>query len=132
MKRRDLGQAMAIDFLRRDDGNVAESIAGRTDLVCEPPHLMLLDRDGDGEAEVYFTTCDESGFVVHRGGGQLMVEQLGEPEAARLRVLHSFWFRQLRDGGWPLLLLGGSSALLGAVGLGLAALSSRFVGRSAR
>jgi hypothetical protein len=126
VKRRDLGQAVAIDFLRRGDGVVAESIAGRTDLVCEPPHLMLIDLDGDGETEVYFTTCDESGFVAYRGGEQLEAVQLSEFEVAQLRVLHSFWFRQLQDGGWNLLLWGLLGALLGAVGLGTTVLFSRF------
>ncbi|MET0402209.1 MAG: hypothetical protein ABW123_07375 [Cystobacter sp.] len=130
VKRSDLGQAMAIDFLRYD-GEVAASIAGRTDLLCEPPHLLLIDLDGDGELEVFFTTCDESGVISHQGRGQLGTGQLGEQEASQLPVLRSFWFHQLREGGWTLLVLGMTGILLGSSGLGLTALFSRFGRRRA-
>lgn len=124
VKRRDLVSAEAIDFVR-PDGSVATSIAGSTDLVCDPPRLFLVNVDDDSELEVVFTTCDEPGFVDHRGRGELAVMELSERRAAELAPLHSFWFRQVRDGGWMLVGSGMVGVLIGAAAMLLVVLRRR-------
>jgi hypothetical protein len=116
VKRRDRGSVEAIDFVG-PDGSIAASFAGSTDLICDPPRLALIDIDSDAELEVVFTTCDEPGFVDHRGRGQLEVVELSERQAAELAPLRSFWFRQVGDGGWTLVCGGIASALAGAAAL---------------
>jgi hypothetical protein len=123
--RRALAQVVAFDFVRLGDGAVAATVAGSTDLVCEPPRLMVLDVDEDEEPEVYFTTCDESGFVDHRGSGTLAVVELGEQEATQLKAADSFWFRAIQGGGWSLLVPGALGVLLGGMGLGVSLWLSR-------
>ncbi|ADO67830.1 hypothetical protein [Stigmatella aurantiaca] len=125
VKRRELPQVVAVDFVRRSDGAVGATVAGSTDLVCEPPHLMVLNIDEDDEPEVYFTTCDESGFVDYRGAGQLVAVELSEQEAAQLRATDSFWFREVQSGGWHLLSVGTRCIVLGFAGLGATVLFSR-------
>jgi hypothetical protein len=116
VKRRDGGSFEEIDFVR-PDGRVAASFAGSTDLVCDPPRLALVDMDAADELEVFFTICDEPGFVDHRGRGQLEVVELSEQQAAELAPRRSFWFRQVRDGGWTLVCGGIVGALAGAMAL---------------
>ncbi len=116
VQRRDGGSYDEIELVR-PDGSVAAAFVGSTDLVCDAPRLFLLDIDDDSELEVAFTTCDEPGFVDHRGRGQLEVVELSEQQAAELAPLHSFWFREIRDGGWTLVGGGIAGALAGAVAL---------------
>jgi hypothetical protein len=125
VKRRELPQVVAFDFVRRSDGVVVATVAGSTDLVCEPPHLMVLNIDQDQEPEVYFTTCDESGFIDHQGVGNLVVVELDEQEAARLKVTDSFWFHEIQNGGWGLLSLGALGVVMGLIGLGTTVWFSR-------
>lgn len=112
--RRDGGSYEEIELVR-SDGSIAASFAGSTDLVCDPPSLTLLDLDADDELELFFTTCDEPGFVDHRGRGRLEVVKLSEQQAAELAPLHSFWYQQVRAGGWMLVGLGIAAALAGVI-----------------
>lgn len=116
VKRRDGGSYEEIELVR-PDGSIAASFAGSTDLVCDPPRLALLDVDADHELELFFTTCDEPGFVDHRGRGRLEVVELSEQQAAELASLHSFWFHQVRAGGSMLAGAGVAAALAGAIAL---------------
>jgi hypothetical protein len=114
--RHDRGSYDEIELVR-PDGSVATSFAGSTDLVCDPPRLAMIDIDDDGELELFFTTCDEPGYVDHRGRGELAVVELSEQQGAELAPLRSFWFQQVRSGGWLLLCAGIASALAGIVAL---------------
>jgi hypothetical protein len=116
VQRRDQGSVETIELVR-PDGSIAAGFAGSTDLVCDGPRLFLIDVDADDELEVAFTTCDEPGFVDHNGRGQLEVVELSEQQAAELAPLHSFWSRQVRDGGWTLMGVGIASVLAGATAL---------------
>ena len=124
VERRDQGSVEVIELVR-PDGSVAAAFAGSTDLVCDGPRLFLIDIDDDGELEVAFTTCDEPGFVDHRGHGQLEVVELSEQQAAELAPLNSLWFRQVRDGGWTLVCGGIMGVLAGATALLLIRLRRR-------
>lgn len=125
VKRRELAQVVAFDFVRRGDGAVVATVAGSTDLICEPPHLMVLNVDQDQEPEVYFTTCDESGFVDYQDAGDLVVVELGEQEAAQLKATDSFWFHEVQNGGWDLLFWGGLGVVMSLIGLGTTVWFSR-------
>jgi hypothetical protein len=116
VKRSDQGSFDEIEFVR-PDGSIAAAFAGSTDLVCDGPRLFLIDMDDDDELEVFFTTCDEPGFVDHHGRGQLEVVELSEQQAAELAPLRSLWFHQVRDGGWALICGGIVGALVGAIAL---------------
>jgi hypothetical protein len=116
VQRRDEGSAETIELVR-PDGSIAAAFAGSTDLVCDGPRLFLIDVDADDEIEVFFTTCDEPGFVDHRGRGQLEVVELSEQQTAELAPLHSFWFHEVRGGGLTLICGGIAIALAGAVAL---------------
>lgn len=116
IERHDRGSYDEIELVRAD-GSVAASFAGSTDLVCDPPRLALIDIDDDDDLELFFTTCDEPGYVDHRGRGQLAVVELSEQQAAELAPLRSFWFHQVESGGWLLSCAGIASALAGATAL---------------
>jgi hypothetical protein len=116
VKRHDEGSYETIELVRAD-GSIAAEFAGSTDLVCDAPALFLIDIDDDAELELAFTTCDEPGFVDHRGRGRLDVVELSEQEAAELAPLRSFWFHQIRTDGLTLVGGGIASALAGATAL---------------
>jgi hypothetical protein len=123
VKRHDRGSYDEIELVR-PDGSVAASFAGSTDLLCDPPRLALIDLDDDRELELYFTTCDEPGYVDHRGRGLLAVVELSEQQGAEL-AQRSAWLHQVQNGGWFLVCSGLALALAGATALLMSLLRRR-------
>jgi hypothetical protein len=104
-------RAVVFDLIH-PDGSVAISISGSTDTLCDPPYLMLLDADHDGAQDVYYRHCGGHGYVTWRNGGWVDVD-LGQYDADDMPASASSRAREIHAGGWRLLALGATGALLG-------------------
>ena len=108
------GEAKRYDFVR--DGEVAYSLFGSLDTLCDEPTLTLLDVDRDGETDLLFRSCNRFGYLTHHGGSFDFVELNRKTSDAP--GLHTLWAWQVRHGGWPLL-LGGAVFIFAVLAAGM-------------
>lgn len=110
-------QAVIHEFRRA--GQVAQTLAGSTDTLCDDPWIMLIDIDGDGRLDVYHRTCRGHGYVTYAPAtdGVAYVD-LGQFDLDDAPVLRSLWASEIMDWrGLRLIASGAAAGLVGAIGL---------------
>jgi hypothetical protein len=111
------GEAKRFDFVR--DGQVAYTLSGSLDTLCDEPALTLLDIDRDGDTDLLFRSCNHFGYLTHRGGTFEFIDlDRADPSHPDAPGLHTLWAWQVRHGGWPLL-LGGAVFIFAVLAAGM-------------
>ncbi len=89
-------EAVLFELRDRVTSEVLIQLRGSTDLVCDPPRLVVWDVNGDGEEDLYFQHCGGHGFLAC-DGGSAEYEPLREAD----RSFQTVWYRAVfgRSGG---------------------------------
>jgi hypothetical protein len=110
-----IGDVAGFSFVDTRDGSVRGSVGGEMH-VCDPPHIVRLDADGDGVDDFYYTGCNGEGIISYDAAHatvDLVRFGADHPEPP---ALSSLWFQEWKSGGWRLTLIGCLVALAGLVG----------------
>lgn len=123
--RRQENEAVVFD-VRAADGKIVESLAGSTDLACDPPYLMLIDIDDDGTLDLYHHHCGGHGYLRYRANGKrLEYVNLGQWDPADAPAVSSFWGREIAGGGLRLIAGGAGLTFVSLVALLVATMMLR-------
>jgi len=100
-------------------GQIAETLAGSTDTLCDDPWIMLIDIDGDGRLDVYHRTCRGHGYLRYAPAtDSLAYVDLGQFDLDDAPILRSEWASELMDWhGLRLIAVGATAGLVAVVGL---------------
>jgi hypothetical protein len=114
--RRQEGEAVVFD-VRGADGKVIESLAGSTDLACDPPFLMLLDVDGNGTLDVYHHHCGGHGYLrYHTDKKSFEYVNLGQWDPDDAPAVSGFWGKAIAGGGLRLITEGAGLVFIALAG----------------
>lgn len=109
-------EGLRVDIVDAASGRLLHTLSGSTDLVCDPPTLLLADADGDGITDLYFRECGGHGLLHYRPATHDFIYQSFRQEnVAVLLPNGSLLWREVLNGGARLTVIALCAALLAAV-----------------
>jgi hypothetical protein len=115
---REQDERITFELTRGDVGQASVMLTGSTDLLCDPPYLMLLDINGDGLRDLYFHHCGGHGFVSYQSDSNVLhYEDLGQFDPGDAPKAHEFWGREIQAGGVRMIGFGCSLVVIGILAL---------------